>query len=59
MGSFEYRSGVFKPARTSFAAISREGTHLSPQSETGQELVTVLVTIGGFEVFSDNAVSEV
>src|SRR3954447_22101927 len=55
MSSLEDRSRVFQPGRTSFAATSRGGTHLSPQSETGQELVTVLVTIGGSEVFRDTA----
>jgi hypothetical protein len=56
MSSFQYRSGVFKPGRTSFATISCEGAHLSPQSETSQQFVTVLVTIGGFDVFNNNAV---
>ena len=46
---------ALQPGRTRFAATSRGGTHLSPQSETGQELVTVLVTIGGSEVFPDTA----
>ena len=55
MTSLEDRSRVFQPGRTSFATTSRGGTHLSPQSETGQKLVTVLVTIGGSEVFRDIA----
>jgi len=51
MSSLEDRSRIFQPGRTSFAATSRGGSHLSPQSETDQKLVTVLVTIGGSEVF--------
>ena len=35
MRSCEYRSGALQPRRTSFAATSRGGTHLSPHAKTG------------------------
>ena len=54
MRSGEYRSGALQPGRTGFAATSRGGPNLSPQSNAGQELVTVLVTIGGFAVFRNS-----
>src|ERR1019366_432859 len=59
MSPFEDRSGGFQPRCASFAANPRGGAHLSPQSKTGQKLVTVLVTIGCFEVFRRGAAEKV
>ena len=58
MGSLKYRSSVLQPGRTGFVANPEGRAHLSPQPDTGKKLVTVLVTIGGSEVFRDTAAQE-